>query len=73
MKRVSRPVVVLFIVLAAACDERSPTTPSGHPLGFFVTSTTSVTGNLAALRELMSRASSSPEPRVRAAGRGAHI
>ena len=44
-----RTCVALLLVTVAACDEPSPTTPSGQPLGFFVTSTTSVTGNLGGL------------------------
>lgn len=46
MKRIG---VVLIVIAGVACDEPLPTTPSGHPLGFFVTSTTSVTGNLGGL------------------------
>ncbi len=41
---------LIVILLAAGCDEDSgPTSPSGPALSFFVTSATSVTGNLGGL------------------------
>jgi hypothetical protein len=44
-----RGLFVLLILLGLACDEKSPTAPSGPSLSFFVTSVTSVTGNLGGL------------------------
>jgi Protein of unknown function (DUF1554) len=45
-----RPFPFLIVILiAAGCDEEGPTTPSGPALSFFVTSATSVTGNLGGL------------------------
>ena len=40
---------LIVILLAAACEDDSPTTPSAPALSFFVTSATSVTGNLGGL------------------------
>jgi hypothetical protein len=40
------PIVIL---ICASCSDDSPTAPSGQALTFFVTSTTSVTGNLGGL------------------------
>ena len=44
-----RALPVLLILTAAGCGSDSPTTPSGPSVSFFVTSTTSVTGNLGGL------------------------
>jgi hypothetical protein len=46
-----KQVMLLLVVLTGAgCgDDEAPTSPSGSSLGFFVTSTTSVTGNLGGL------------------------
>jgi hypothetical protein len=42
--------LLIVILIAAGCDEdNGPTTPSGPALSFFVTSATSVTGNLGGL------------------------
>ena len=41
--------LLIVILIAAGCDEDGPTTPSGPALSFFVTSATSVTGNLGGL------------------------
>jgi len=41
--------ILIVILLATGCDEDAPTTPSGPALSFFVTSATSVTGNLGGL------------------------
>jgi hypothetical protein len=43
-----RTVLLSLILLGAACDE-GPTAPSGPAVSFFVTSATSVTGNLGGL------------------------
>jgi Protein of unknown function (DUF1554) len=40
---------LIAILLVAGCDEDSPAAPSGPALSFFVTSATSVTGNLGGL------------------------
>src|SRR5688572_21623822 len=41
---------LIVVLIAAGCDEdNGPTTPSGPALSFFVTSATSVTGNLGGL------------------------
>ncbi len=42
-------LLLIAISTAAACDEDSPTAPSGPSASFFVTSATSVTGNLGGL------------------------
>jgi hypothetical protein len=42
-------LLLVAIFIAAACDEDSPTAPSGPSASFFVTSATSVTGNLGGL------------------------
>lgn len=43
-------VLLLVVFTGASCgDDETPTSPSGSSLGFFVTSTTSVTGNLGGL------------------------
>ena len=42
-------LLIVGIVAAVACDDDSPTNPSGPTVGFFVTSATSVTGNLGGL------------------------
>lgn len=44
-----RSVFALVLVFGVACDEKSPTAPSGPSLSFFVTSVTSQTGNLGGL------------------------
>ena len=41
--------ILIVILLATGCDKDAPTTPSGPALSFFVTSATSVTGNLGGL------------------------
>lgn len=41
--------IVLIITLTIACNGDPPTGPTGQPVGFFVTSATSVTGNLGGL------------------------
>lgn len=41
--------IVLIITLTTACNGDPPTGPTGQPVGFFVTSATSVTGNLGGL------------------------
>jgi hypothetical protein len=41
--------LLIVILLAAGCEDDGPTTPSGPALSFFVTSATSVTGNLGGL------------------------
>ena len=43
-----RYYLILVVILAAGCDD-SPTEPSGPSMSFFVTSATSVTGNLGGL------------------------
>jgi hypothetical protein len=45
----SRASIVLIITLTTACNGDPPTGPTGQPVGFFVTSATSVTGNLGGL------------------------
>jgi hypothetical protein len=40
---------LLFALLAAGCEDGAPTMPLGRTASFFVTSTTSVTGNLGGL------------------------
>jgi hypothetical protein len=40
---------IVTLLVCAGCDEDSPTAPSGPSVGFFVTSATSVTGNLGGL------------------------
>jgi hypothetical protein len=45
-----RYVILIVILMGSGCDDDStPTTPSGPALSFFVTSATSVTGNLGGL------------------------
>ena len=44
-----RALLILPILLIAGCDDDTPTTPSGPAMSFFVTSATSVTGNLGGL------------------------
>ena len=45
-----RAYLFLFVaLLAVGCEDESPTTPTGRTTTFFVTSTTSVTGNLGGL------------------------
>lgn len=44
-----RALLLIVILVAAACSSDPSTGPSGQPVGFFVTSTTSVTGNLGGL------------------------
>jgi hypothetical protein len=41
--------IPILLVAVAACDEKAPASPSGPSLSFFVTSTTSVTGNIGGL------------------------
>ena len=41
--------IVLILTLTIACNGDPPTGPTGQPVGFFVTSATSVTGNLGGL------------------------
>ncbi len=52
MKRYNPLLVIAAAVLAASCDKETttPTSPSGPTLSFFVSSRTSVTGNLGGLR-----------------------
>src|SRR5919108_542258 len=46
----TRPTRLILVVLLTACSDDSPTAPSRPPaVGFFVTSTTSATGNLGGL------------------------
>ena len=42
-------LLVVVTLIAAACEDSSPTTPSAPSVSFFVTSVTSVTGNLGGL------------------------
>ncbi len=44
-----RTVLLLIVVVAVSCDDDAPTSPSASSLSFFVTSTTSMTGNLGGL------------------------
>jgi hypothetical protein len=44
-----RSLILLVMVVSVACSDDPPTGPTGQPVGFFVTSTTSVTGNLGGL------------------------
>jgi hypothetical protein len=44
-----RSLLVVVVFMAAACSSDSPTAPSGPSVSFFVTSATSVTGNLGSL------------------------
>jgi hypothetical protein len=44
-----RYLIIVVACLAWSCDEDSPTAPTGPSVGFFVTSATSVTGNLGGL------------------------
>ena len=45
-----RTMFLLVVVIGTSCgDDESPTSPSGSSLNFFVSSTTSVTGNLGGL------------------------
>ena len=44
-----KPFFVIALLVASACSESSPSAPSAPPLSFFVTSQTSVTGNLGGL------------------------
>ena len=44
-----RTLLLIAILISAACRADPPTGPSGQPVGFFVTSVTSVTGNLGGL------------------------
>lgn len=44
-----RKLFVLVAIIAAGCESDSPTTPTGRTTGFFVSSATSVTGNLGGL------------------------
>ena len=62
-----RSLLVIAIVLGAGCGDDNPTAPSGQAVSFFVTSTTSVTGNLGGL----SGADTTCEQLSRAAGYGA--
>ena len=39
-------LILTVLLVSVACSDDPPTGPSGQPVGFFVTSTTSVTGNL---------------------------
>ena len=45
-----RTALVLLVLVSASCDD-SPTQPSGNSMSFFVSSTTSPTGNLGGLGE----------------------
>jgi len=42
-------LIATVLLVSVACSDDPPTGPSGQPVGFFVTSTTSVTGNLGGL------------------------
>jgi hypothetical protein len=44
-----RYLLLILVLIAAACGDDSTTGPSGAAINFFVTSTTSVTGNLGGL------------------------
>jgi hypothetical protein len=44
-----RSLLVVGILVAAGCRGDAPTGPTGQPVGFFVTSATSMTGNLGGL------------------------
>jgi hypothetical protein len=44
-----RSLIPLFVLIGIGCDDNGPTEPSAAPLGFFVTSATSATGNLGGL------------------------
>lgn len=44
-----RCLIVVVACVALGCDDDSPTAPSGPSVGFFVSSATSVTGNLGGL------------------------
>ena len=44
-----RSLISIVLLVSVACSDDPPTGPSGQPVGFFVTSTTSVTGNLGGL------------------------
>src|SRR5262245_43390732 len=48
--RMRRPLLSILVVIGAGCsDDNGPTAPSSSRLGFFVTSATSMTGNLGGL------------------------
>ncbi len=50
MKRTIAQILISFGALTgASCDDDTPTSPSGPSLSFFVSSATSVTGNLGGL------------------------
>ncbi len=60
--------LLLVALIAAGCEnDSSPTIPTGRTPSFFVTSATSVTGNLGGLAGADRRASGSPRRRVTAA------
>ena len=44
-----RALLPFILLIAASCDDNSPTQPSGPAMSFFVTSVTSRTGNLGGL------------------------
>ena len=44
-----KKIVLVACLLASACSKETPAAPSAPPLGFFVTSQTSMTGNLGGL------------------------
>ena len=46
MKHYLISLISIVLLVSVACSDDPPTGPSGQPVGFFVTSTTSVTGSL---------------------------
>ena len=63
------PLLLVILVLASCTENKNPTTPSGPSLSFFVSSTTSPTGNLGGLAAADARCQSL----AAAVGRGARI
>jgi hypothetical protein len=47
--RMKHSSIFIVLVLSVACGDDTATGPTGQPIGFFVTSATSVTGNLGGL------------------------
>src|SRR6476660_5934682 len=45
----TRTALLFVVFIGVSCDDDAPTPPSGSSLSFFVTSATSVTGNLGGL------------------------
>lgn len=62
-----RYLIIVVTLLTVACDDDSPTAPSGPTVSFFVSSATSVTGNLGGL----SGADATCQRLANAVGRGA--